>query len=173
MPRLCTFSGCGRPFKGRGLCSGHLEQSRQGSSLREIKSRRPHPPNHRNDLGEKECSECRTYQPEDQFYSRREAPDGLTLSCKICSRSRARAVRYNVPMGYLEGLLASQEGRCASCKSLLVQWEVDHDHRCCPGRYSCGSCIRGILCHSCNSTLGAAQDDPNILRSTLLYLEGK
>src|SRR4029077_2130187 len=31
---------------------------------------------------------------------------------------------------------------------------VDHDHNCCPGAHSCGKCIRGILCGTCNSALG-------------------
>jgi len=31
---------------------------------------------------------------------------------------------------------------------------VDHDRRCCPGVKSCGKCIRGLLCGSCNPKLG-------------------
>lgn len=31
---------------------------------------------------------------------------------------------------------------------------VDHDHACCNGGTSCGRCVRGILCSSCNMSLG-------------------
>jgi hypothetical protein len=31
---------------------------------------------------------------------------------------------------------------------------VDHDHRCCPGERSCGKCVRGLLCRTCNRIEG-------------------
>jgi hypothetical protein len=31
---------------------------------------------------------------------------------------------------------------------------VDHDHACCPGKTSCGECVRGIVCNSCNTAIG-------------------
>lgn len=34
---------------------------------------------------------------------------------------------------------------------------VDHDHKCCPGQYSCGKCIIGLLCRNCNAMLGQYQ----------------
>jgi hypothetical protein len=30
---------------------------------------------------------------------------------------------------------------------------VDHDHTCCPGEYTCGKCVRGLLCDDCNKKL--------------------
>lgn len=48
---------------------------------------------------------------------------------------------------------------------------VDHDHRCCPrGHYSCGNCVRGLLCHQCNTAAGMLRDDPARARALADYL---
>ncbi len=47
---------------------------------------------------------------------------------------------------------------------------IDHDHACCPGSYSCGSCVRGLLCWACNVALGIVKDDPDVLKGLLAYL---
>lgn len=71
-----------------------------------------------------------------------------------------------------KNLLIEQRGTCAVCGSiprdgLLV---VDHDHNCCPEGRSCGKCIRGLLCRSCNVGLGFFGDSMDALRSASLYL---
>ena len=49
---------------------------------------------------------------------------------------------------------------------------VDHDHDCCPGgNNSCGKCIRGFLCGSCNRALGMVGDDRHVLHALILYLD--
>lgn len=54
-------------------------------------------------------------------------------------------------------LLESQGGCCANCRITVEEYgrslDVDHDHACCPGTYSCGKCIRALLCRSCNLKL--------------------
>src|SRR6266446_3064881 len=40
---------------------------------------------------------------------------------------------------------------------------VDHDHRCCVGKRSCGGCIRGLAHQFCNQAI--AKEDPNLLRT--------
>lgn len=52
-------------------------------------------------------------------------------------------------------MLQEQGGVCAICKQppRRNKLHVDHDHSCCPGKRSCGRCIRGLLCASCNSKL--------------------
>lgn len=60
------------------------------------------------------------------------------------------------------------DSRMARDSALLV---VDHDHRCCPrGHYSCGKCVRGLLCSQCNAAAGMLRDDPALARSLADYL---
>ena len=63
-----------------------------------------------------------------------------------------------------------QNGVCAIClcppkrngkKFRLV---VDHDHKCClQAIKTCGKCVRGLLCHRCNTVLGFLEPDPHLL----------
>lgn len=85
-------------------------------------------------------------------YKRKYAPQsyGLTaeqyeepILCDICKRP--------------------QQGNCR-----LAQ---DHRHGCCPPRTACDKCRRGRLCTNCNTLLGSAHDNPEILQNAILYLK--
>jgi hypothetical protein len=50
---------------------------------------------------------------------------------------------------------------------------VDHDHNCCPGRRSCGECIRGLVHGRCNILIGHAQaavDRAGSIEAVMKYL---
>lgn len=91
------------------------------------------------------------------------------------SMRRSHLLRtYGLTAGSLQELLEAQGGGCAACTSPLNTsgegMHVDHDHACCPGRRSCGGCVRGLLCASCNTTLGHARDDITRLLGLVRYL---
>ena len=58
---------------------------------------------------------------------------------------------------------------CFACGS-NDKLRVDHDHFCCPEGQSCDKCVRGILCHKCNTALGLLDDDMNKIMSLATYL---
>lgn len=63
-------------------------------------------------------------------------------------------------------ILAAQNGVCGICELPCSTWErlsVDHNHDCCPGKTSCGKCVRGLLCHLCNASMGGFKNDPILL----------
>jgi hypothetical protein len=66
---------------------------------------------------------------------------------------------YKMTRDQYVALLAAQGGACAICGQPETarknkRLSVDHDHRCCPTSRTCGACVRGLLCHHCNATLG-------------------
>jgi Recombination endonuclease VII len=93
-------------------------------------------------------------------------------------RRRRSIEGHGLTVERYEKMLADQNGLCAICKRPPTVFgvrhlDIDHDHRCCPGVYSCGKCVRGLICIACNRALGLFQDNPEILRIALAYLELK
>lgn len=123
-------------------------------------------------------------------------PGFIEVSCKACNSSFERSTSRGGTKLYCStkckaiGSAAAKWGKspseffalikssdtCAICRThvsvlrppLLV---IDHDHSCCSGYRSCGSCIRARICNSCNTALGYMQDDPERLRRAADYIE--
>lgn len=146
----------------------------------------------RDEQGRKECARCLTWRAIGEFTRSTSAPDGLQGRCSPCRRAHylanaeavrdtMREVRFGLTRQAFDAMLASQDYRCAICRTPdpgYQFWTVDHDHACCPpleGRTvrTCGRCVRGILCSRCNKALGYAGDDVKILLAMVTYLEGR
>ena len=138
-----------------------------------------------------ECSDCGCLKSKGYFPKR---DNGRRTRCKDCKgpvtpkRKHGigpehpdynRAVKlhllYKMSLSEYNELLGSQGGRCAICGKVPEEGEralaVDHDHNCCPGKESCGQCVRGLLCYRCNVLLGYAGDSPQVLSSAVQYLQ--
>jgi predicted nucleic acid-binding Zn ribbon protein len=78
-----------------------------------------------------------------------------------------RRYLYGISIEEFEARLASQDGRCAICRTDTWNGKgphIDHSHET--------GALRGILCHKCNLGLGKFNDDPDLLRAAIRYLEG-
>lgn len=80
---------------------------------------------------------------------------------------------YNMTKEDYDALYEAQGGRCAVCQwatGKTRRLSVDHDHKCCSGKSSCGLCVRGLLCRPCNTLLGRARDAIEFFQRAIQYL---
>jgi hypothetical protein len=89
---------------------------------------------------------------------------------KVAAKNRAS--RYNLTDEKYQELLDKQNNNCRICLKPFAGKtpHIDHDHVCCPGKKSCGKCIRGLLCGNCNAALGLFKDNPEYLERASKYL---
>lgn len=124
-----------------------------------------------------ECEALFTAKRSDAKYCSPECQRRAAGLRKLADRANIR--RHGISPEYFDALLAEQGGTCAikGCASAECsngrRLHIDHDHACCPGHDSCGSCIRGLLCDRHNIALGMCQDDPAQLRALADYIERK
>ena len=142
----------------------------------------------------KTCSRCGQTKPLDAFHRNKSRRDGRAVRCKECTRDydrnrysanrdrvRASQIKYKYGMTTDEyaAKLREQGGGCAICGKTPEEngrdLAVDHDHSCCPGKRSCGKCVRGLLCGTCNRGIGNFKDSTELLHAAVAYLrrEGK
>jgi hypothetical protein len=106
--------------------------------------------------------ECRTAAALEERRQRKTARRlGQTL---VTAADRARwnktyrLARSGLTVERFEQLLEAQGLACAICHEAFEDDQpicIDHDHACCPDeKSSCGECVRGLLCLSCNTALG-------------------
>ena len=140
----------------------------------------------------KQCCRCKEVKPLSEFYKKSSTKDGYYYHCKLCQNihgkkhyeknksyyiSKAEKWRKDNPGGRhkisnakVAELLAKFDGMCWICRENPAT-HIDHDHSCCDKPNSCGNCVRGILCASCNTGIGFLQDDVQILQAAIEYLK--
>jgi hypothetical protein len=116
------------------------------------------------------CRKCERYLEPSSFWNK------LTY-CRECSKTIGHAgnlKRFGLTVEDYIDLEKSQNGVCKICnlpEENRKRLCVDHDHSCCADYSSCGKCIRGLICFKCNTALGMVQDNPEILKAMIDYLQ--
>lgn len=163
------INGCDREgAKNSGLCSNCIKRG-------------GNPPTRRNtgwlhnNLEQRMCSRCKNIFPKEDV-------DSWTHKsrCKECQawvkRDTYLKRYYSIDIEKYEKLLSLSSGGCYICGKTKKQnknnhLSVDHDHSCCNGPHSCGKCIRGILCDTCNRAVGLLQNDSQNAMAVAIYIK--
>lgn len=170
-PKACAFLDCGRRVRSSGLCGGHYLQRHRGEELRPL--REYIDTTELDEHGRKRCSRCREWKAVEEFYSHAATKGGRHPRCMRCFRDTRMQATYGISLDRYEAMLQAQGGGCAVCGGVNESGRalsVDHDHACCPGAKSCGSCVRELLCDNCNRCIGLMRDDPQRLERAAAYL---
>lgn len=125
----------------------------------------------------KVCKTCGIEKPLDNFKKGVGYVQGRIPHCKPCFnasiRDRGVARRYHLKRKYgitpeqYDTMTANGCNVCGSFENL----HVDHDHACCPeGTKTCGQCVRGVLCQSCNHAEGLLKSDPDRAMALAFYM---
>lgn len=95
------------------------------------------------------CRDCAAWLPKALFTRTGQGGKYLTVRCKPCRTANVHGVT-------VQQILDKQGANfpcCASCGSVDFL-KIDHDHACCPTSQGCVKCVRGYLCHECNTSEG-------------------
>lgn len=137
----------------------------------------------------KVCQKCQIEKPLDLFALGKKYVGGRRGTCKDChagtqrnyyysnpekmkekEKSRENWKKHRLTKDTFDELIFKFNGKCHACKTNSAT-SIDHDHSCCSGSYSCGKCVRGILCHNCNSSLGLLKDSRQNIIGLLQYID--
>ena len=130
----------------------------------------------------KTCKNCNLDKPLIEFYKNNSQSDGLTLYCKSCSKEKTKTTYKKNPQikkfhnkKHILGkdnksitydtfttMLENQNNKCGICNLEMIQPYIDHNHA--TGK------VRMLLCHHCNTLLGMAKENTDILQKSIDYL---
>lgn len=115
-----------------------------------------------------ECKKCYTAYMTNYYNSN---PDKKAAKVAMNSGRDSNWKRHKITEEQYNNMVDKYDGKCHSCKSRQAT-NIDHDHSCCNGNRSCGKCVRGLLCHNCNSALGLLKDNVEHINLLSTYLVG-
>lgn len=162
-PKRCSVDGCDAYAKARGWCATHYQRWKTTGDpgIAEL-LRTPGDPS----LSEKPCRACGEVKPMSDFHNEPRNRDRKASWCKECvapgNRDRAIQRKYGITSADYDAMAAAQGGNCACCGE-SAKLVIDHCHK--SGK------VRALLCDRCNRLLGVADDQPDLLRAALAFLE--
>ena len=103
-------------------------------------------------------------------------PERNREAARKWSQANPYYVKYRMSKQDWHSILDAQNGCCYLCGDQFdmenrKSIHVEHDHSCCGNEKTCGKCVRGLACRSCNQGIGSFKDDPERMRRAANALE--
>lgn len=115
----------------------------------------------------KKCYNCKKEKNLCEFNKSKKESGGYSFQCKICKKEETLKRRYGITIADYNRMFEEQEGKCLICtkhqSELTKALNIDHCHT--TGK------VRGLLCNTCNRSLGAFYDNIEILENAIKYLK--
>ena len=128
----------------------------------------------------KTCNACGVEKELSKFHKDATIKCGYRGKCIECRDSHRKKVydkeanrewwlrsTYGISISDYDRMLEEQDNSCAICNTHIStqvkNFHVDHCHT--TGK------VRGLLCSKCNTGLGMYNDDPELFKSAIKYLE--
>lgn len=113
------------------------------------------------------CKKCHTKYVTNYYNNN---PDKKAAKNKMNTLHKPAFLKHGLNKDTYQNMLELYGGKCYSCKDRVANC-IDHDHSCCHGSFSCGKCVRGLLCSQCNTALGLLQDSRQKIQNLLEYIK--
>lgn len=111
------------------------------------------------------CIDCAAWLPASAFDRTGRGGRFSTVRCKPCRLAYTHGVT-RADLARITGSATPSCGACGATNGL----KIDHDHGHCNAQRGCRDCVRGYLCHGCNSAEGLLRT-PERARSLADYME--
>lgn len=101
-------------------------------------------------------------------------PAATQRDCGACVEAWNAWKSYRVPP--LDWWAMRAYDQCDVCEDSMNGDKpfIDHNHNCCPGDKSCGTCVRGLLCRGCNTAEGHLSGDAEkAMKLAAFILDGR
>lgn len=108
----------------------------------------------------RECKACRSATESAKYHG---SATRRAVAKTNAKRSHLQRM-YGITPEELATMEARQEHKCLICKEIPDTLHVDHCHT--------NGHVRGLLCGTCNRSIGMFKDDIQMLKSAIKYLQG-
>ena len=114
-----------------------------------------------------QCKDCKNIASKEWYEKNKERKRELSKQYKHIKKDKDLQHMYGITLADYHKMLVDQGGRCKICQTPQGDLKrvlcVDHNH-------STGK-VRGLLCDTCNRSLGLLKDNINVLMRAVEYLK--